>query len=88
MNMLGLALFFSFIYVLYSLQQMKMTLKEKGYEVDILSNPINDHKNFKILIEKEKEASVKARYQGLLNGLYLALVGTAVISGYLIFGQR
>jgi len=87
MNWLNIGLLFSIMFILYSVQQIKMTLKEKGYDVDIFSNPIDDYNRFKKIIDSEKDARLKARYQGMLNGLYMAFGGTVVL-GYLIFGQR
>ena len=88
MNWLALGIFFSVFYILYSLQQIKIALKENGYDVELLSNPVEDHKNFKILIEREEDPGKRAKYQSVLNGLYLALAGTVFILGYIFFGQE
>jgi len=87
-NWLSIAILFSVIYIFYSLQQIKMILKEKGYAVDIFSNPFEDYKNFKMLVAREKETTLKARYQGILNGLHMSLIGTVVIAVYLIYGRK
>ncbi|MCG6908832.1 MAG: hypothetical protein LJE94_01770 [Deltaproteobacteria bacterium] len=87
MNWLALGIFFSIFYILYSLQQMKIALKDNGYDVDLLSNPMEDHNNFKALIEKEEDPGKRAKYQSVLNGLYVALVGIGFILAYMFFGQ-
>ena len=43
MSWLKLGLFGSIIFVLYYYQQIKMTLKERGYEVDLLTGWIDDY---------------------------------------------
>ena len=87
MNWLNIGLFFSIIYILYSIQQIKITLKSKGYDVDLLSGPIEDYKRFKRLIETEPNQALKTKYQGMLNGLHFALVGLVVIAGFLVAGK-
>lgn len=87
MNWLALGIFFSVFYILYSLQQIKIALKENGYDVELLSNPMEDHNKFKTLIENEEDPGKRAKYQSVLNGLYLALAGTVFILGYIFFGQ-
>ena len=87
MNWLALGIIFSVFYILYSLQQIKIVLKENGYDVDLLSNPMDDHNKFKALVEKEEDPRKRAKYQSVLNGLYLALAGTVFILFYIFFGQ-
>jgi hypothetical protein len=87
MNWLHIGLFFSIIYIMYSIQQIKIILKNKGYDVDLLSGPIEDYKRFKRLIEAESNRRLKTKYQGILNGLHLALVGLVVIAAFLISGK-
>ena len=87
MGWLKLGLFGSIIFALYYYQQIKMTLKEKGYEVDLLTGWINDYRNFKRLIETEPDRKLKTQYRAILSGLHLALLGLVVIAGFLAFGQ-
>jgi len=87
MNWLNIGLFFSIIYIVYSYQQIKITLKSKGYDVDLLSGPMEDYRRFKLLIQSEPDKRLKIKYQNLLNGLHLALVGLVVIVAFLISGK-
>jgi hypothetical protein len=87
MSWLKIALFVSIIYILYSYQQIKITLKNKGYDVDLLSGPIEDYRRFKRLIETEPNKGLKNKYQSILNGLHFALAGLAVIAVFLISGK-
>jgi hypothetical protein len=87
MGWMKLGLFGSIIFALYYYQQIKMTLKGKGYDVDLVTGWISDYRKFKQLITSEPDQKIKAQYQAVLNGLHLALVGMVVIAGFLIFGQ-
>jgi hypothetical protein len=87
MSWLKLGLFGSIIFALYYYQQIKMTLKGKGYDVDLLTGWIDDYRKFKQLIESETDKKAKAQFQAILNGLHLALMGMVVIAGFLVFGQ-
>ena len=87
MSWMKLGLFGSIIFVLYYYQQIKMTLKGKGYDVDLVTGWIGDYRKFKQLIDSETDQKTKAQYQAILNGLHLALVGMVVIAGFLVFGQ-
>jgi hypothetical protein len=87
MNWLHIGLFFSIIYILYLIQQIKIILKNKGYDVEILGRPMEDYRRFKHLIQTEPKQSLKTKYQGMLNGLHLALVGLVVIAAFLMSGR-
>jgi hypothetical protein len=87
MNWLHIGLFFSIIYIVYLVQQIKIILKNKGYDVDLLSGPIEDYRRFKRLIQAEQNQGLKTKYQGMLNGLHLALVGLVVIAAFLMSGK-
>ena len=87
MDWLKIGLFVSVIYILYSYQQIKIALKNKGYDVDLLSGPIEDYRRFKRLIETESNQGLKNKYQGILNGLHFALAGLAIIAAFLISGK-
>lgn len=87
MNWLQFGLFFSIIIALYGFQQIKMTLKEKGHDVSMLSGWISDYRKFTHLIKTEEDQKLKAKYQGILNSLQLALVGLVVIAVLLFRGN-
>jgi uncharacterized membrane protein YiaA len=86
MNWLEIGLVGSVIFALYYFQQIKMTLKEKGFDVEMFSGWFADYKRFKELAAKEKDERQKIKLQGILNGLHLALVGLVVIA-YFLFSQ-
>ncbi len=87
MSWMKLGLFGSIIFVLYFYQQIKMTLKSKGYDVDLLTGWISDYRKFKQLIDSEPDKKMKTQYQQILTGLHFALLGVVVIAGFFIFGQ-
>jgi uncharacterized membrane protein YiaA len=87
MSWMKVGLFGAIIFGLYYFQQIKMTLKGKGYDVDLLTGWLDDYRKFKRLIENETDQKAKIEYQGILNGLHLALVGLVVIAGFLLFGK-
>jgi hypothetical protein len=64
-----------------------MTLKSRGYDVSLISGWLSDYKRFKQLIASETETRRKVEYQGILNGLHLALVGLVVIAALLFSGE-
>ena len=86
MGWLEMGLLVSVIFILYAFQQMKITLKGKGLPVELLSGWLQDYKTFKKLAEEETHPPDKAKYQGILNSLYLALAGGAVLI-FLLFKQ-
>lgn len=87
MSWMKIGLFGSIIFVLYYYQQIKMTLKERGYEVELLTGWIDDYRKFKRLIDGETDKKRKTEYQTILNGLHFALLGTVVIACFLVFGK-
>lgn len=87
MNWLQIGLIGSVIFALYYIQQIKMILKEKGFDVEMFSGWFADYKRFKALIVNEKDERQKIKLQGILNGLHLALAGLVVIA-YFLFSQH
>jgi hypothetical protein len=87
MNLMHFALIFSVIIALYNLQQLKITLKGKGYPVDMLSGWLNDYRQFKELIRTETDEKVRIEYQKIINGLHFSLAGVIVLSVMLIRGR-
>jgi hypothetical protein len=83
MSLFEMALIFSMIIALYNLQQIKMTLKEKGYTVDLMTGWLRDYRQFKGLIVEESDQKKKIDYQKTLNGLHFSLLGM-VIFGMLL----
>lgn len=79
MGWLEMGLLVSIVFILYAFQQMKITLKERGLPVELFSGWLNDFKTFKKLAEEEMDPPTKAKYTGILNSLYLALAGGAVL---------
>lgn len=86
MSWLKIGLIGSVVFALYYLQQIKITLKGKGYDVDMLTGWIADYRRFKNLIHKTTDAKSKAQYQAILNGLHLALMGLVVIGAFIWLG--
>jgi hypothetical protein len=84
MSWLEIGLIGSVIFALYYVQQIKMTLKERGFNVEMFSGWLSDYKRFKELIANEKDERRKIKCQGILNGLHLALAGLVVIAYFLI----
>ncbi|MGB5984779.1 MAG: hypothetical protein WBG37_05690 [Desulfobacterales bacterium] len=76
----------SVVFTLYYLQQIKITLKGKGFDVDMLTGWLTDYRRFKKLILKESEPKSKAGYQGILNGLHLALMGLVIFGSFIWLG--
>lgn len=87
MDWLQLGLFGSLVFILYSFQQIKITLKTKGYEVDLLTGWLRDYRRFKELAANEPDRKLKIKYQGILNGLHLGLAGFVVIALFKLYGQ-
>jgi len=86
MSWLKIGLLGSVVFALYYLQQIKITLKGKGFEVDLLTGWLADYRQFKAMILKESDPKKKAEYQAILNGLHLALMGFVVIGGFIWLG--
>jgi hypothetical protein len=58
------------------MQQIKITLKDKNYDVEFFTGWLSDYRRFKELMAQEEEnENVRNGYQRILNGLYLALAG-------------
>ena len=77
MGLVEIAIFISAIIAMYNIQQIKMTLKEKGFLVDPFTGWLRDYRQFKDLIIKETDQVQKLRYQRILNGLHVSLIGFA-----------
>jgi hypothetical protein len=86
MGWLEMGLMVSVIFILYAVQQMKITLKEKGRPVELIAGWFKDYQAFKKLAEEELDPPTKAKYAGILNSLYLAIGGGAVII-FMMFKQ-
>ena len=87
MNWLHLGLIGAIVFALHSFQQIKMTLKDKGYQVDMMTGWMEDYRRFKQLIIDEPDEQTRYKYQRILNGFYLALAGIVVIP-FLIFSGK
>lgn len=79
MGWLEMGLLASLVFVLYAFQQMKIILKKNGLPVDLLSGWLKDYRAFKQLATDEPDPKLKAKYQGILNGLFLAIGGAVVL---------
>ena len=79
MGLLEVAVIFSVFIALYNMQQIKITLKQQGYDVNMLTGWLRDYKNFKALVQEESDQKIKVKYQQNLNGLHFSLGGLAVI---------
>lgn len=86
MGWLEMGLMVSVVFTLYAFQQMKITLKDRGLPVEPFSGWLKDYNTFKKLAADEMDPPTKAKYQGILNSLYLALAGGAVLI-FLLFKQ-
>lgn len=87
MSLFEVALVISAIFAMYNFQQIKITLKQKGYDVEMLSGWLRDHRQFKSLIQSEKDEKIKVKYQQTLNGLHFSLFGI-VLFGFLVIQNR
>ena len=87
MSLFEVALIFSVIIAVYNLQQIKITLKQKGYAVEMFSGWMKDYRTFKSLIQSEVDQKTKVKYQQILNGLHFSL-GGAVLFAVLIIQRR
>lgn len=79
MSWMHLGLIGAIVFALHSFQQIKITLKGKGYRVELMTGWLEDYRQFKQLIQDEPDEHTRYRYQKILNGLYLALAGLVVI---------
>jgi len=80
MDLLEFALIFTVIVALYNLQQIKITLKEKGLTVDVIKGSLGDYRKFKDLIRNEPDQQSKMKYQRILNGLHFSLFGLVLFA--------
>jgi hypothetical protein len=87
MGLFELALIFSVVVALYNLQQIKMILKDKGYNVSLYSGWLTDYRRFKSMAQQESDQEVQIKYRKVLNGLLFSLVGT-VLFAVLILKNR
>jgi len=87
MSWLGIGLVGTILFALYYYQQMKITLKTKGYDVDMFTGWMSDYRNFKKMIQEEADQKEKLKCQGILNGLHLSLIGLVVIPALMIRGM-
>lgn len=87
MNWLAIGLIGAIVFTLHSFQQIKMTLKEKGYPVDLMTGWLNDYRRFKKLAMEEADEQARNKYQQVLNGLYLAMAGLVFIPLLMIMGK-
>lgn len=87
MNWLAIGLIGAIVFTLHAFQQIKITLKQKGYPVDLLTGWFEDYRRFKTLALEETDESTRHKYQRILNGLYLALAGLVVIPLLMIMGK-
>jgi hypothetical protein len=78
MGLFELAMIVSAVVALYNFQQIKITLKDKGYPVEMLKGWLEDYRRFKGLIEKEPDHKTKINYQKIINGLHFSLLGLVV----------
>jgi hypothetical protein len=79
MGLVGIAIIVSAIVAMYNLQQIKITLKEKGYLVDPFTGWLRDYRQFKDLARSETDPAIQAKYQKTLNGLHFSLLGIAAL---------
>ena len=80
MGLLEFALIFSVIIALYNLQQIKITLKEKGLTVDVIKGSLGDYRKFKDLIRNEADQQSKMKYQRILNAFHFSLFGLVLFT--------
>ena len=87
MGLLEFALIFSVIIALYNLQQIKITLKEKGLTVDVIKGSLGDYRKFKDLIRNEADQQSKMKYQRILNAFHFALFGIVLFAIIILRGR-
>ena len=87
MSWLHLGLIGAIVFALHSFQQIKMTLKDKGHHVDLMTGWLDDYRKFKQLVAEEPDEATRYKYQRILNGLYLALAGLVFIPLLIIMGK-
>lgn len=87
MNWLSIGLIGAIVFTLHAFQQIKMTLKDKGHHVELMSGWVEDYRKFKQLTLDEPDELTRHKYQRVLNGLYLALAGLVFIPLLMIMGK-
>ena len=87
MGLLEFALIFSVIIALYNLQQIKITLKEKGLTVDVIKGSLGDYRKFKDLIRNEADQQSKMKYQRILNAFHFSLFGLVLFAIIILRGR-
>jgi len=87
MSWLHIGLIGAIVFTLHSFQQIKMTLKDKGHHVDMMTGWLDDYRRYKNLISEETDETTRYKYQRVLNGLYLALAGLVFIPLIMILGK-
>ena len=87
MSWLSIGLIGAIVFTLHAFQQIKMTLKDKGYPVDMLTGWFDDYRRFKQLVTDETDEPTRYKYQRILNGLHLALAGIVFIPLLMIMGK-
>ncbi|MBC2711394.1 MAG: hypothetical protein HGJ94_10485 [Desulfosarcina sp.] len=87
MNWLHIGLIGAIVFTLHAFQQIKITLKEKGHHVDMMTGWFEDYRKFKQLTLDETDEQTRYKYQRVLNGLYLALAGLVFIPLLMIMGK-
>lgn len=87
MSWMHFGLIAAFAFTLHSFQQIKMTLKDKGHHVDLMTGWLDDYRRFKKLAMDEPDEATRYKYQRILNGLYLALAGLVLIPLMMFMGK-
>lgn len=87
MNWLAIGLIGAIVFTMHAFQQIKMTLKEKGYPVSLMTGWLDDYRRFKRITLDEPDEPTRYKYQRILNGLYLALAGLVFIPLLMIMGR-
>jgi hypothetical protein len=78
MGLIELALILSVMVALYNIQQIKITLKERGCKVEMLTGWLRDYRQYKALIQSESDSRSRAKLQKTINGLHFSLAGIAM----------
>lgn len=87
MSWMNIGLIGAIVFALHALQQIKMTLKDKGHHVEMMTGWLEDYRKFKQLAIDEPDEPTRQKYQRILNGLYLALAGLVFIPLLMIMGK-
>ena len=87
MNWLAIGLIGAVVFTLHAFQQIKMILKDRGHQVDMMTGWVEDYRRFKQLIQDEADEQARYKYQRILNGLYLALAGLVIMPLLMLMGR-